>query len=226
MLIAPTEPQRLTDLGTTSLTPEKFGCDILVIAGKNRVGVQRKAFPNDFLTSLADGRLYTQLNMMQSLERSFVIVEGRGKWTTDGELMSNNFRSLNRGQLFGLFFSIMFEFGTPVLWVEDIGETVEVLVVLEHWVGKKKHNSLKTRPGPKKDSWGKVGNKGYASHLMQGFPGVGPDMAERIVEHFEGVPLTWTCSPEEMLEVAGVGKVTVGKMWDALEWVESDGGEG
>jgi DNA polymerase/3'-5' exonuclease PolX len=41
-------------------------------------------------------------------------------------------------------------------------------------------------------------------------------MAKRIVKHFEGLPLGWTVTKEEMLKVEGVGPKTIESLWDAL----------
>jgi ERCC4-type nuclease len=220
MLISPTEPQRLRDLGKTSLTPEKHGCDILILQGKTRVGVQRKKFPNDFLASLTDGRLYTQLPLMMELGRAFVIIEGHGQWTPDGELLgSTTYQRFTLDQLYGLFYSIMFEFGVPVLWLRDMNATIHALEVLDHWAAKTKHRSLKSRPGPGQDTLGRVSDRAWAEHLIQGFPGVGAELAGRMVEHFECVPLTWTVSVDELMEVQGIGKVKAKRMYEALEIV-------
>src|SRR5690606_37254518 len=68
LLISPTEPPAVRALGTTSSTPELYGCDILIVANKTRTGVQRKKFPEDLVASLADGRLYSQLPKMAALD--------------------------------------------------------------------------------------------------------------------------------------------------------------
>jgi len=217
VLVSPTEPQRLRDLGQTSSTPEYFGADFLVVAGKNRIGMQRKQFPGDLLASLADGRLYKQLPLLMSLESAALVVEGFGKWTEDGELMEDDFSHFTLSQLYALFYSIMFEFGVPVLWVRDMSATEQLIDVLDHWAHKDKHMSLKRRVGPQKDAWGKLSERASATHILQGFPGVGPELADRIIEQFGSVPLTWTHSVDELMEVPGIGKRKAEMMVEALD---------
>lgn len=220
MLISPTEPKKLKEIGKVSSVPERHGCDFMIL-GKTRkvkIGVQRKKFPDDLIASLSDNRLYLQLQHMMDLEMALIILEGRGKWTDDGELLGTDYMRMTVDQMRGLLFSIMFEFGVPTFWVEDMDETIEVLETLEAWANKKKHLSLRRRSGPKKNSWGTAGNRMFASHILQGFPGVGPDMADKIIDANSGfVPLTWTMSADELLAVDGVGKVTVGKLMKALD---------
>lgn len=223
MLVSPTEPQRLRELGKTSIVPENYGCDFLILAGKTRIGVQRKKFPNDLLASISDGRLYTQLPKMIGLEKAFVMVEGYGQWTEDGELLgTDDYQRFTLDQLLGLFYSIMFEFGMPVLWLRDINATINALGVLDHWAHKTKHSSLKQRPGPDRDTLGRITQRAWALHLLQGFPSIGPELAGRVLDQFEAVPLTWTVSEDQLICVPGIGKLTAKRMYEALEVVNGD----
>lgn len=215
MLISPSEPFPIKAIGKVSSIPEKYGCDIMVIARGKRTGVQRKKFPDDLLASLADGRLYSQLPKMAKLDRAVLVIEGYGQWTRDGELM--DIRAFRKSQLHGLILTIAFEFGVQIIRVRDIGETVLFLQDLETWAKKDKHVSLLRRPGPKKDSWGNVGAKENAIHFLQSLPGVGPGTALKIYEHFGRVPFRWDIEgPERLEEIKGIGKPTAKKIWEAL----------
>lgn len=215
MLISPTEPFPVKALGTTSFYPERFGADILIITKKTRTGVQRKKFPEDFIASLADGRLYQQVELMKQLDRSMLIIEGYGNWTRDG-LLADQRLNFTRQQMWALFFSISFEFGLQIFQVKDINETVRILGALDGWAQKEKHNSLRTRPGPQKDAWGRRGNKEYAAHLLMSFPGIGPELAARMVEHFGKAPIRWEVTEEELRKVPGIGKDKARKIHEAL----------
>jgi len=182
MLCSPTEPKRLKKLGTISSKPEDFGADFLIMGLKYRIGVQRKQFPGDLIASLTDGRLYDQLPHLADLDKAILVIEGHGKWTEDGELISNKYHNINIQQLHGLLFSIMFEFGVPSIWVANMDDTANVLTNLEAWAQKTKHSSLRNRPGPTSSSWGKPSDKHLAQHVLQGFPGVGPELAGRVVK--------------------------------------------
>lgn len=215
MLVSSTEPFIFKALGTSSMTPERYGCDFLIVKGKAKTGVQRKKFPNDLIASLADGRLYEQVHLMGKLDRAIILFEGYGKWTSDGELM--DFAQFTKHQMYSLIMSLAFEFGIEVLIVRDMNETQQFLVSLESWSGKEKHSSLRTRPGPSKDSWGRVGIKEYGMHLLQSFPGVGPELAGRIWDHFGGVPIVWEIDgPERLAEIQGIGKQKAAQIYAAL----------
>lgn len=216
MIVSPSEPPQLKALGTVSGTPESYGCDILIVQGKARTGIQRKKFPEDLMSSLADGRLYSQLPKMASLDRSIIILEGHGQWTLDGELV-DRYANFTKGQLYGLKSSIMWEFGVHVEQTQDLRETAEYLKALELWCMKPKHTSLRTRPGAPKDSWGKTGQREQAIHMIQGLPGIGIELAGRIYDHFGRVPIKWDLEQmSDLLAVPGVGKIKAAKIWEAF----------
>ena len=221
MLCSPTEPKKLRALGTTSSIPENHGADFLIVAQKRRIGVQRKQFPGDLLASLNDTRLYNQIPYLQELDHAVVIIEGQGKWTQDGELIADKYHRFTMQQMHGLMFSIMFEYGIPVMWVKDMDATAEVLVRLEAWANKSKHMALRSRSGPGKDSYGQSSQRHLAQHVVQGFSGVGPGLAGRIIDKFNGVPLDWTISKDEMMTVDGLGQKKADNLWKTLEAISS-----
>ena len=213
MLISPTEPSALRDLGTTSILTEKYGADILMLAKTVRIGVQRKQFPNDLMASLADGRLYDQIRKMGALNHAVLLLEGRGKWTSDGTLIHQT--SFTRDQLHGLIMSFSFEFGIQVIQVRDMGETCQFLTNMEKWVHKPSHTSLLRRPGPSKDSWNEKSERMNGIHLIQSFPGVGPTLAARVYDHYGRVPMHWD---EDVVfeDVPGIGKEKARQLREAL----------
>lgn len=209
MLISPTEPDKLKALGKVSSAPERYGCDVLILEGKGLTGVQRKKFPEDLISSMADGRMSTLLGKMEPLERRLLVLEGYGRWTSEGELVSRS--RFTKAQMFGVTFSLAFEFGVEVLRVRDIAEMIEMLVELEWWCQKEKHHSLVRRPNPRSDGWRRRTDEAWEVHLLQGFPGVGPELAGRIVDHYEGIPMMWV-DGVDLTDVAGIGKVRAEKM--------------
>lgn len=220
MLVSSTEPFNFKTLGKSSTLPEKYGCDFLIVARGLRTGVQRKKFPNDLLASLSDGRLYQQVHQMVALDRAVIVLEGYGKWTMDGELM--DFQQFTKRQLYSLIASLAFEFGIEVLMVRDMRETIEFLESLESWAKKEKHQSLRSRPGPAKDSWGQVGIREVGIHLLQSFPGMGPELAGRVYDHFQGVPLSWDFNgADKLTEVQGIGKAKAESIYMALEKIRT-----
>lgn len=221
MLIAPTEPLPIRALGRIHSLPEKRGVDILFPAGGRMVGVQRKEV-HDLVASVRDGRLHREVQMMAGclasgpgrLGVAVLVVEGRFTWTVDGEWVEQGWRWTRR-QHRGLLWSVR----SKGIWVEtttDAHDTADLCRDLEAWAKKDRHQSLDHRPGPV-GAWGKATTREYALHLLQGFDGVGPGLAGRIVDHFGRLPIGWLVTASELEEVAGIGKVRAKRLIGALE---------
>lgn len=212
MLVAPSEGPVLKRLGKSSSVPERYGADVLIVARGQRIGVQRKATA-DFVASVLDGRLTREVAQMQRLDLAVLAIEGRFEWTTDGEWLTSHGkwdRLKHRQYLFSLFAR-----GMWVVETRDQADTVEVCRELERWARKDKHRSLDKRPGCSGE-WGRPTSKEFGIHLLQGFDGVGPELAERIWDHFDGVPLQWAVGKEGLEEVDGIGPTRAKRMLEAF----------
>lgn len=218
LLISPAEPVAIRAIGKVSQLPERNGVDFMFPAQGKWVGVQRKEL-HDLISSIADGRLQRELGQMGKLDIAMLIIEGPIKWTLDGALMLSGYgQPFTRKQLYGLMWSVRRK-GVWVERTESMDETIEVVEMLEAWATKAKHSSLDRRPGPT-SVWGKPDHIDYARHLVMGLPGVGPELAARIVERFGGVPFGWRITEDELREVQGVGKVKAKAIYGALGRVE------
>ena len=176
-------------------------------------GIQRKEI-SDLLSSRGDGRLAKELGQMQSLNTAMLVVEGKLRWTDEGEML-DGWNTISRRQLTGMLWSVRSR-GVWVEYTKTIDETAELTEWFADWTSKKRHGGLAGRPSPE-SHWGKVSDKDFAVHLLTSFPGIGPQMAERIWEHFgQTIPLRWGVSEEELMEVAGVGPGRVRSLMRAL----------
>lgn len=219
MLVSPTEPLPIRALGRVHSLPEKRGVDVLFAAGGRWVGVQRKEI-RDLVASVRDGRLHREVQQMttnlasRGLGIAVLVVEGRFAWTVDGEWVEPGWRWTRR-QHRGLLWSVR----SKGIWVEvtaDANDTADLCRDLQAWASKDRHSSLDHRPGPV-GLWGKATTREYACHLLQGFDGVGPELANRIVDHFGRLPIGWLVTAADLEEVPGIGKVKAKRLIGALE---------
>lgn len=213
MLISPTEPTTIKALGRTSSKPEQHGADLMWLCARGTVGVQRKAYP-DFLASVQDGRLSKEVAQMSSLDVAVLVLEGQPKWTNDGVLLAGRGFTWTARQHYGLLSSIQ-DRGIWVLETRDLRSTVICIRSLQDWTRKAKHSSLDRRPKPQ-GKWGQIDHHDWAVHLLQSFEGVGPQVAEKIIEHFGDVPLSWTVTQKELESVPGVGKIRAKRLYESL----------
>jgi len=211
MLISPTEPALLKDLGRVSSTPERYGADFLWASPAGLVGVQRKEI-NDLVSSLRDGRLAKEIGQWSNLDLPVLIVEGKMQWSTEGYLLST--RQFTKAQLLGVLFSVQMT-GAWCLQTETISDTALCVKSLETWLSKDRHGTLRSRPKAQ-GAWGSADNREWGIHLLQSFSGIGSEVAGRIYDHFGGVPMEFTCTEEELMDVQGIGRLRAMKMMEAL----------
>ena len=211
MLIAPTEPEALRKIGRVSMFPERHGCDVSFVGKDGKlVGVQRKELA-DLFSSVEDGRLGQQVNMMGGLDAAYIIIEGVPRFTFDGDLVGKQYgQRWTRNSYEAVLWSVAAR-GVRVNHTRDLADTIRMLKHLEEWHLKAKHSSLDRRPGPK-TMWGSAPTlREFGVHMLQSVPGLGPELAGRIFDRF-GLPLELTVTVKELCEVEGVGKKTAEKI--------------
>lgn len=215
MIISPTEPPALRELGHVSMLPEEWGCDLLFSAKGQWAGIQRKEV-KDLLSSIEDGRLGEQvLKMQDGLAHRMIVVEGSMQWTTDGALIGRGWgKDFARGGMRKLLWSIR-NAGVWVDWSDNLADTIELVKAFEQWCMKGTHSSIRTRGGVR-SSWGTANNRDYQAHLLQGLPGVGAELADRILDEV-GMPLGLKEGYEgKLMGVRGLGAKKVEKIVGAL----------
>lgn len=226
IFVSPAEPASVKSLFERTLTqtthemmvsskPETMGVDFLWRARGGWYGVQRKEL-SDLLASMQDGRLSKELGQMAGMGRAWVIIEGEPQWTLDGALLNNSWgRPFTVSGWVGLLSSIQAA-GAHVLVVPNVRETCTTITHLINYTIKPSHNTATSRPGAQGGKWGHASSRDWGVHLLQSFPGIGPEVAGAIYDHFGGVPMRWTVNEQDLLAVAGIGKGRAGKLIAAL----------
>lgn len=212
MLIAPTEPLPLKRMGQVSSVPERHGVDVLWVSHGHKHGVQRKE-AKDFIASVNDGRLAKEVAQIRQLAGvRALVLEGKFIWSTEGMWMGPTRWDRYRHR------QALFTLQSEGLWViptESLADTVEAVAELEKWTRKAKHSFARSRSGVA-SSWGTPTSREFGCHLLQGLPNVGPELAERIYDHFGGVPWHWSVDEGDLVSVEGVGKVRARSMLSCL----------
>lgn len=179
--------------------------------------MQRKEL-KDFVASVQDGRLSREVGQMQSLKYALLVVEGAPRWALDGALMIGGRGTRWTEKAHHAYLWSVQSRGIMVASTMNADGTVQCVRRFEEWVKNQmagKHRGLDTRPGPVVQ-YGKPGNRDFERHVLCGLPGMGPERADLILDKFGGVPLGWTVTREQMLEVKGIGKGLVERWWQML----------
>jgi len=216
VICSPTEPPKLRAIAThvTTRLESRFGSDLTFRSRDRWVGIQRKEL-KDLIASVNDGRLGQNLMQMNDLDVAVLLIEGEAKFTLEGELVNHAYgRGLTRAQYRGVLWSAQSR-GIWVCHTKNLDETVEWVQQFEAWCSKDRHTSLIKRE-PVLSPWGKPGNAEYARHLLMGLPGVGVELADRILAKFGSLPWQWTCTMDELMQVEGLGKVKAKKIMEVF----------
>ena len=204
--------------------PELRGCDVLAFLPgppSIRVGFQIKRVPDDFCSSLEDGRLQRELALMKgNVDIGVLIPEGRFRFNDCGRLKGRGKGSppyrLTSVAVRNLLRSIQFQFGVVIEHSHSQeGTRQTVLEVIDYL--SRSHVGLFRRPNFS-GIWGsKVSEDELALWILQGFAGIGVGLARRIMARFGGIPLSFTCTAEELGEVEGISKTRARQMVEFLK---------
>jgi ERCC4-type nuclease len=187
--------------GVPDLLIRKYG---IVVTYKNlpvadyviseRVAVERKSV-SDFLKSLADGRLFNQAKRLKEVyPKPFIIVEGKWDYVARAEKTSKAASSA--------LASLVYDFGIGIIYALTKEDTARVIRFLaEREQGEKKRKVPVKAMG--KPPIGDV--KQWQLFLVQCLPGVGPKLAEKLLERFGSVRAVFNASVAELSKVEGMG---------------------
>jgi ERCC4-type nuclease len=204
------------DRGRVSGLTEKFGADFMWTAKGEKWLVQRKEV-KDLLASVRDGRLAKEVAQMRE-GRGVLVVEGEVRWSTDGMMIGDRWGEKWSRRLWGGLQWSLSERGVWVFETGGLGETVDLVCGLEDWTKRERGRTLDRRPTAS-GMWGtKPGDRDWQRWLLQGFPGVGPELADRILDEFGGkLPLGLDTRGGKLEDVRGLGPKKIEQIKRLLE---------
>ncbi len=227
VLLSPSEVSLAKEMSGEAITsdiPEQKGADILIYSKHGLWGGQRKEVPSDFISSFTDGRMARATSLLQgSCTFTRLICEGKFRYWPDGTvhlgMTKGNKRipsRFTRKYIHGMLNDVEFVKGIMIRWTDDIADTAEYIRSVIRFLEGTRHTGLFARPSAK-GAWGVPTAKDTHLWLLQSFPGIGPTIADHIIERFGGdMPLRWTCTQEELESVPGLSKARAKVMWEAL----------
>lgn len=221
-LLSPSEG-KLTELfgnkAIVSTVPEQKGADILIYTKPGLIGIQVKEVPNDFLSSVSDGRLARETSMLSACDFRLLLMRGHFKYWPDGRISLPGRREpsrFSRKQVQGILFDIKYVKGVDYDYVDDYDDIVTYVMHLDMWMSKEQHFALFNRPSGPKGVWVVPSAEEMQSWLLQGFEGIGPALADAIIERFGRVPLAWTCTIDELMQVPKLSSKRAYYLWNFL----------
>jgi len=156
----------------------------------NNVAIERKTI-SDFISSMINKRIIRQLQELQQYENKLLIIEG----IEEQELYSDNAKEgLHANAIRGFLLSVTIKHKIPVILTKNYEDTARFISVLAN--KKEKESSLNVT---KKS----LNKKERLQFVLEGFPGIGPKTAKKLLEKFKTLKNITNASIEELTEVIG-----------------------
>ncbi|TET10828.1 MAG: DEAD/DEAH box helicase [Candidatus Thorarchaeota archaeon] len=162
------------------------------------VAIERKE-SNDFIQSLIDGRLFSQLSALRSAYRRPVLI-------IEGEQLIG-LRAVNPASIYGALASIAIRIQVPIIWTRNSEETANVLYRIAHMEQVESSKPLRTRSGEAKGSDAEA-----LEYILSGFPGVDTVTSRAILSEFETLEGIFSAEFKDLQKVKGVGPKIAGRI--------------
>ncbi|MFW9793541.1 MAG: ERCC4 domain-containing protein [Candidatus Thorarchaeota archaeon] len=162
------------------------------------VAVERKE-SNDFIQSLIDGRLFSQLSALRSAYRRPVLV-------IEGEQLIG-LRAVNPASIYGALASIAIRIQVPIIWTRNAEETANVLYRIAHMEQVESTKPLRTRSGDTRGSDAEA-----LEYILSGFPGIDTVTSRAILSEFGTLESIFSAEFKDLQKVKGVGPKIAGRI--------------
>jgi ERCC4-related helicase/ERCC4-type nuclease len=170
----------------------------------DRVAVERKTV-EDFLDTLLGGdrSLFEQAgDLTRHYERSVVILEGEGVYER---------RDVHPNAIRGALTSLAVDYGLSIMHSDDPDETVELLATIATREQGERDREVSVHGEKQSKTLGE-----QQEYVVGSIAEIGPVTARSLLAHFGSVRAVLTADEEELLEVEGVGEVTVERILEVV----------
>jgi len=174
----------------------------------DNIVVERKT-ANDFINSIIDKRLFKQITYMKKYyESPIIIIEG------DIDVVLQD-RLIKKQQILGALASLAL-LKIPIVYTNDPEETAYVILSILRKALKKQKNTVKALPIKTKHIKIYKTVRDAQIGLLTAIPGIGPALAERILECF-GCPRKFFMAHPYELRKVGLGSERIKKIIEILD---------
>jgi len=163
--------------------------------------IERKTLP-DLVLSLCNGRLFSQISRLSDSSGNVaLLIEGSSR-----DIASYD---ITREALVGALCSISVNFNIPILRSLSQYESAKILYFCA-----KQLNSRET--GLKLHGRKPKRRKNRQLFILQSLPEVGPQLAKRLLSHFDSIEAVITASTDELIKIEGIGQEKARKIREIL----------
>jgi len=171
----------------------------------SRVGVEVKKV-QDFVDSIVDGRLLSQLKVLkQKFERPVVVIEGQE------DLFA--VRNVHPNAIRGMLATIAVSYGIPVIQTKDAKDTSALLIA----IAKREQEKDLDRDFSPHSSRKPLSLKEQQEYIVSALPNVGPCLAKDLLTKFKSIKSIVNSSEEDLKKVDKVGDKTAKAIRDVFD---------
>jgi len=152
--------------------------------------IERKTV-KDFLSSMINKRLISQLNDLQQIQNKILIIEG-----IEEQELYNAESGINENAIRGFMLSIILNHNIPIILTKNYADTAKFLMVL----AKKQEKENEIGINAKKKS---RDVREQMQFILEGFPGIGPKSAKKLLSHFKTIKNTINAPKEDLQKCIG-----------------------
>jgi len=183
---------------------EKLDIGDYLIEGEKTIAIERKTF-NDFISSMINKRLQSQLIELKKYQKHFLIVEG----------FYYNYKNekiqIHENAIRGMFLSIVLDFQVPIIFTENEEDTANFLILLA-----KKQTKTKSEIGLRQTK-SEMTNQEQKQFILEGFPGIGPTIAKKMLNEFSSLNEIFNSSKEQLKIIENFADDKIEKFKQILE---------
>ncbi|MDD5699569.1 MAG: ERCC4 domain-containing protein [Candidatus Nanoarchaeia archaeon] len=156
------------------------------------VAIERKTV-SDFISSMISKRLASQLDNLQQYPNRLLLIEG----IDEHELYSHEIpdKGIHPNAIRGFLLSIILEHKTPIIFTKDPEDTAKFISVL----AKRKEREASLNVSRKN-----LDKKERMQFILEGFPGIGPKTAKKLLSHFKSLKEIFEAPIGELKEIIGI----------------------
>jgi len=156
-----------------------------------RVAVEHKT-ARDFVDSIIDGRLLSQLSNLKKYERPLVVIEG------EEDIYSQ--RKIHPNALRGVLATILVNYGMPLVHTKNYKETAALfLIIAKREADPSKKDFILHTAKPLTD-------KELQEYIVGALPGVGPALAKPLLKKFKTIRNIINADEKELRKVKLIGE--------------------
>ncbi len=179
-------PSMLVKLGYDLEFKELKIADYLV----NGVAIERKTI-SDFISSMINKRLLKQIEELKQYQDKLLIIEGY----EEQEFYNDEPGGISGNAIRGFLLSITLKHGIPIVFSKNANDTAKFIEVIAK---KKKEEDISLKA--KKRALSK---KEQLQFILEGFPGIGPKTAKKLLKKFKTLKSIFNVNEEELKKLVG-----------------------